>query len=97
VEEIVSSIGYPYQRYNKGTLVVTVDGADNSKTVALSSHVDTLGLMVRSISSSGELMITPHRRTAAALPVRRILPDLHPGRQAVHRHYSVPVSLRPCV
>jgi putative aminopeptidase FrvX len=59
VEEIVSSIGYPYQRYNKGTLVVTVDGADNSKTVALSSHVDTLGLMVRSISSSGELMITP--------------------------------------
>lgn len=59
VEEIVSGIGYPYHRYNKGTLVVTVDGEDNGTTVALSAHVDTLGLMVRSISSDGKLMITP--------------------------------------
>lgn len=59
VEEIASTIGYPYHRYNKGTLVITVDGVNNDTTVALSSHVDTLGLMVRSISSDGKLMITP--------------------------------------
>ena len=37
---------------NNGALEVFVEGIDKSKVVATSAHVDTLGLMVRSIKSN---------------------------------------------
>lgn len=57
-ETIARDLGYPTRRSNKGNLTVLVEGADHSRTVGLCAHVDTLGLMVRSISETGELMFT---------------------------------------
>jgi putative aminopeptidase FrvX len=51
-------MGYEPILHNKGTLEVVVAGRDPSKTVATSAHVDTLGLMVRSIKGSGTLALT---------------------------------------
>lgn len=39
--------------------MITIPGHREEKTVALSAHVDTLGLMVRSITSDGQLKFTP--------------------------------------
>ncbi|MGN1296051.1 MAG: hypothetical protein ACI4U5_06540 [Bacilli bacterium] len=58
IAKYVSSFGYNYKISNKGTLEVEVDGLDNSKTLATSAHVDTLGLMVRSIKGNGNLALT---------------------------------------
>jgi len=41
----------------KGNLVVQVPGKDPSQTIGLSAHVDTLGLMVRSINGDGTLNV----------------------------------------
>ena len=57
VEGYLKELGYSYRYLNKGGIEVTLDGIDNSKTVATSAHVDTLGLMVRSISPKGTLKL----------------------------------------
>lgn len=54
----LNNLGYESHLTNKGNLVVTVEGRDNTQTVATSAHVDTLGLMVRSIHSDGTLAVT---------------------------------------
>lgn len=41
----------------KGTAYITLDGEDNSKTVQIAAHADTLGLMVRSVQSDGMLLV----------------------------------------
>ncbi len=46
-----------YEETKKGNLILTVPGR-TPKTVGLSVHVDTLGAMVRSISSDGTLKFT---------------------------------------
>lgn len=58
INEYVKKLGYKTKITNKGTLVVELDGEDNSHTVATSAHVDTLGLMVRSIKADGTLALT---------------------------------------
>lgn len=55
---ILLKLGYEYEVLNKNTIVVKVEGHDNSKIVATSAHADTLGLMVRSINSDGTLNVT---------------------------------------
>ena len=57
VERYLKELGYSYRHLNKGGIEVTLDGKDNSKVVATSSHVDTLGLMVRSITPKGTLKL----------------------------------------
>lgn len=52
------SLGYAYETTHKGTGIITLDGVDNSRTIGLSAHVDTLGAMIRSISSKGTLKFT---------------------------------------
>ena len=47
-----------YRVHNKGTIEVFIKGNDSSKVVATSAHVDTLGLMVRSIKGNGNLALT---------------------------------------
>jgi putative aminopeptidase FrvX len=47
-----------YKVHNKGTIEVFIKGNDSSKVVATSAHVDTLGLMVRSIKGNGNLALT---------------------------------------
>ena len=58
LSEWLDALGYVYRIHNKGTVEVTVPGTDESKTVATSAHVDTLGLMVRSVNPSGTLAVT---------------------------------------
>lgn len=58
VLETAKSMGYSAYRNNLGNVIVTVEGENNDKEVALSAHVDTLGLMVRSITAEGDLMFT---------------------------------------
>ncbi|MFR5782022.1 MAG: hypothetical protein ACLUEK_09375 [Oscillospiraceae bacterium] len=41
------------RRTNKGNLFVNVPGWESGRRVGACAHVDTLGLMVRSISDSG--------------------------------------------
>lgn len=57
-EGIVQGLGYATRRTNKGNLIVSVPGREPGKTVGLCAHIDTLGLMVRSITADGMLMIT---------------------------------------
>ncbi len=51
-------LGFSTSRTPKGNLVVHVAGCSN-KTVGVAAHVDTLGLMVRSINADGTLVVTP--------------------------------------
>lgn len=58
IKDEVEQLGYTTNMNAKGNLIVDVPGHTN-KTVGLSAHVDTLGLMVRSIKSNGTLIFTP--------------------------------------
>ena len=58
IEEIVKPFGVKFERTNKGCGVITIEGESNEKTVGLCAHVDTLGAMVRSITSQGTLKFT---------------------------------------
>ena len=51
-------LGYETTETNKGNVIVHIPGRESGKKVALCSHVDTLGLMVRSITADGQLKIT---------------------------------------
>ncbi len=58
IEDKVKLLGYSFEKTNKGCGVITIDGQDNEKVIGLSAHVDTLGAMVRSVTSSGNLKFT---------------------------------------
>jgi len=58
VQSWTDSLGYTSTLSRKGGLIITVPGKDPSYTVGLSAHVDTLGAMVRSITSDGALKFT---------------------------------------
>ena len=58
VGQIAEELGYPVRRTNKGNVILSVRGRERGKTVGLCAHIDTLGLMVRSITADGMLMIT---------------------------------------
>lgn len=51
------ALGYKFETTPKGTGIITVEGM-SGKTIGLCAHVDTLGLMVRSIKPNGTLAIT---------------------------------------
>ena len=57
-ENIAREQGFATRRTNKGNLVITVPGRETGRKVGLCAHVDTLGLMVRSITADGMLMVT---------------------------------------
>lgn len=54
----IEELGYSTFTSPKGNLFVRVNGTDATQSRALSAHVDTLGLMVRSINSDGTLALT---------------------------------------
>lgn len=58
IEGYIKKYGYDYRILNNGALEVSIKGKDSSKVVATSAHVDTLGLMVRSIKGNGNLALT---------------------------------------
>lgn len=57
-EDIARALGFATRRTNKGNLVITVPGRETGRKVGLCAHVDTLGLMVRSVTADGMLMVT---------------------------------------
>lgn len=52
------SLGIESTLNNKGGAILRLPGEDDSKTIGLSAHVDTLGAMVRSITPHGTLKLT---------------------------------------
>lgn len=56
--EELKKLGYSAALTNKGNVKLFIEGEDSSKTVCTSAHVDTLGLMVRSINNDGTLNVT---------------------------------------
>lgn len=46
------------KRTNKGALIATINGKNDSNQKTISAHIDTLGAMVKEIKSSGTLSIT---------------------------------------
>jgi len=56
--EYAKHLGYVMEQDNKGTGIIRVKGSMSTKTVGVCAHADTLGLMVRSIKSSGTLAMT---------------------------------------
>ncbi len=59
IREVSEQFQYPISFTKKGAAIITIIGTDPSKVIGLSAHVDTLGAMVRSITSKGLLKITP--------------------------------------
>lgn len=58
LQKEAQTLGYDTQLNAKGNLMIMVEGQDSSKTVGVSAHADTLGLMVRSINNDGTLKFT---------------------------------------
>ncbi len=57
IKEKSEELGYHTERSKKGNLIINVKGQSDF-TLGLSGHVDTLGAMVRSVSSDGSLKFT---------------------------------------
>ncbi|WP_315074921.1 M42 family metallopeptidase [uncultured Clostridium sp.] len=58
IKDIAEKLGYDFETNNKGCGIITVKGKSEDMVVGLSAHVDTLGTMVRSITSNGKLKFT---------------------------------------
>lgn len=56
--KLLKELGYSAERTNKGNVKLFIEGKSHEKRVATSAHVDTLGLMVRSINRDGTLSVT---------------------------------------
>jgi putative aminopeptidase FrvX len=57
ITELVQDLGYETKLTKKGNLLIDVKGKTD-KIIGLSGHVDTLGAMVKSITSDGQLKFT---------------------------------------
>lgn len=57
LEELAASLGYRVTYDRRGTPYIEVEGQDNSKTVLVGAHSDTLGLIVRKVESNGTLRV----------------------------------------
>ena len=58
VKGLFDGIGITVHSTNKGALIATMEGHDNSRSVTLSGHIDTLGAMVKEIKENGRLKIS---------------------------------------
>lgn len=57
IEEMAASLGYEVSYDMKSTAYITLEGCDNSKTVMVGAHLDTIGLIVRRIDSDGMIRV----------------------------------------
>lgn len=57
-EKFLNTYGIENKRTNKGALLATIKGQNDSKHRFLTAHVDTLGAMVKEIKPSGRLKLT---------------------------------------
>ena len=58
IEGYAKDFGYSFERTNKGNGIITIEGKSDERVIGLAAHVDTLGLMVRSIKEDGTLAFT---------------------------------------
>lgn len=59
ITRLLDEMGYLNHRVgNKGNVEVFVKGESSEKTVGISAHCDTLGLMIRSIGGDGSIKVT---------------------------------------
>ncbi|WP_144509462.1 M42 family metallopeptidase [Bacillus sp. FJAT-22090] len=58
MEGILKDLQVTYIRTNKGALIATIEGEDDTKHRLLTAHTDTLGAMVKEVKSSGRLKLT---------------------------------------
>lgn len=58
MENILKQLQVDYIRTNKGALIATIKGADETKHRLLTAHTDTLGAMVKEVKGSGRLKLT---------------------------------------
>lgn len=56
LEKYAKSFGYEVTYDNRSTAYITIEGEDNSKTVMVGAHADTLGLIVRKVESNGTIL-----------------------------------------
>lgn len=57
-KDLAQSFNLDFTWTNKGNGIIEMKGENPSKTIGVCAHVDTLGLMVRSIKPNGRLAIT---------------------------------------
>lgn len=57
IAEMAARTGHTVTYDNKSTAYITLEGEDDSKTVLIGAHLDTLGLVVRSIDADGMIRI----------------------------------------
>lgn len=57
MEEYAKEMGYAMTYDNKSTGYISIKGLDDSETHLVTTHVDTLGMMVKSITERGELTV----------------------------------------
>ena len=57
LSRMAAELGYTMTFDNKGTGYITLEGQDNSKSVLLGAHVDTLGFMVRKVDGDGMIRV----------------------------------------
>ncbi|HSQ87939.1 M42 family metallopeptidase [Romboutsia sp.] len=58
IKRELEEIGIEYKTSNKGIIVATIPGMNKEKEITFSSHIDTLGAMVKEIKSNGRLAIS---------------------------------------
>lgn len=58
MENILKQMQVDYIRTNKGALIATIKGTDDTKHRLLTAHTDTLGAMVKEVKGSGRLKLT---------------------------------------
>ena len=57
MEQFLKDIDVNYIRTNKGALIATIKGENDTKHRLLTAHTDTLGAMVKEVKSSGRLKL----------------------------------------
>ncbi len=58
IKDICSKFNCVFETTNKGNCIISIEGKSHDKVIGLAAHVDTLGCMVQSITSSGTLKFT---------------------------------------
>lgn len=57
VKNELKNLGVDYKESNKGAIVATIKGKDDSYSTTFSAHIDTLGAMVKELKSNGRLSV----------------------------------------
>lgn len=57
LEELAGSFGHTVTYDRRGTPYITLEGEDNSRTVLVGAHADTIGLIVRRVDANGMIRV----------------------------------------